>query len=110
MNSASLPSTIVLLHKVTGEERAVAIATILERPIIVVNWSGCGDYALRLTRNELYGYGPGFGVRRTTTGWGAKDIEACWTLWHDKQDERRLRLPVRTHATRAMQQRYRRTK
>jgi hypothetical protein len=101
-----LPAEILLRHKVTGEERMVSVTTVLERAIIVVHWPGCGDYALRLTRNEIYGYGPAFGVRRTPTGWGATDIAAAWRLWHDTQEERRKRLPVRTHSARAYDRQY----
>jgi len=102
-------ATIVIVHKVTGEERVVRVMSTLEsRPIIVVNWSGCGDYALHLEKNELFGYGPGFGVRRTPTGWGAKDLGAAWDFWHGKQDEWRVRNPVRTRAARARQLRYER--
>jgi glycogen synthase len=100
---------IGIVHKVTGDEKTVRIMMTLEtRPIIVIRWTGCGDYALHLEKNELFGYGPGFGVRRTPTGWGAKDLDSAWNYWHAKKDEWRKRNPVRTRSARARDQKFER--
>ena len=98
--------SLTLVHKTTGEERMVRVVATLDSPIIIVNWVGCGDYAMNLEKNELFGYGPLFGRRRTPTGWGCKDLQAARELWFAKQDERRARVPVRTRAVRARQQKY----
>lgn len=98
--------TLVLVHKTSGEEKVVEVESTLSTPIIVVNWRGCGAYALNLEKNELFGYGPLFGRRRTPTGWGAKDLGAAWDYWHERYAAWRERNPVRTRADRARQQKY----
>lgn len=97
---------LTLVHKTTGEEREVFLESALANAVLVVRWPGAGDYALRLSQNELYGYGPGFGIRRTRTGWGAKDLDHAWEVWHEEQDEQRRLVPVRTRAARALAQKY----
>jgi hypothetical protein len=80
----------LLFHKSTGEAVRAVVTLLLEQPVVVVHWTLCGDYALRLRHNELYGYGPAFGIRRTPTGWGARNLEELWEAWRKKKDERRV--------------------
>ena len=53
------------------------------RKFLVIAWELAGEYAFDVDRNDLFGFGPGNGIRRKRLGWRAEDPEEAYRIWDE---------------------------